>query len=273
MFKNILVPQDGSKHSKSALDYSIQLAKRFHANLLGLHVVDVVALEGPFLHDLSGSLGFEPLLNFSTRMREVLDERGREILKEFMEICGREGVKGETFLDFGVVATEICERAKTSDLVVMGRRGVNARFEYGLLGSATEGVIRRSPKPVMVVPDEFSVMKNPLLAYDGSISAGRAMHSAAEFVKGLELPLTVLTVSRAEVLKEAEDYLKPYELEIKGVFLKGEGATEIVRYYEENNHDLLFIGASHHSRIVERVLGSTTEYVMRNVGGPVFVER
>ena len=38
-------------------------------------------------------------------------------------------------------------------------------------------------------------------------------------------------------------------------------------------HDLLFIGAYGHSRIVEMVLGSTTEYVLRNAPCPVFLSR
>ncbi|MBI5286496.1 MAG: universal stress protein [Deltaproteobacteria bacterium] len=277
MFKNILVPLDGSKHSRTALDYSIQLAKRFNANLIGLHVVDVVALEGPFLHDLSGSLGFEPFLNFSSRMREILEEKGQGILKEFSDVCQREGVKGEVFLDFGVVTTEVAERAKVADLVVMGRRGINVQFEYGLLGSTAEGVIRRSPKPVMIVPEEYQEIKNPLLAYDGGFHASRAMHSAAEFVMGLELLLTVLTVSKdggEKIIKEAEDYLKPYQLQARFILLKGDTPHEIVKYYyNEHNHDLLFMGVSSHSRIYEMVLGSTTEYVMRNVRGAVWVER
>ena len=37
--------------------------------------------------------------------------------------------------------------------------------------------------------------------------------------------------------------------------------------------DLLFIGAYGHSRIIEMVLGSTTEYVLRNSSCPVFLNR
>jgi len=33
------------------------------------------------------------------------------------------------------------------------------------------------------------------------------------------------------------------------------------------------MGVTHHSRIAQMVLGSTTEHVMRRVGGPFFLER
>lgn len=277
MIKKILVPQDGSAYGRSALDWSLWLSKKLGADLVGLHVVDIVALEGPFLHDISGSLGFEPFLNFSTRMREVLEEKGTAILKAFEETCEKAGVDKEIQMSVGVVAGEICEKAKVADLVVMGRRGLNAKFEYELQGSTTEAVLRKSPKPVLVVPETFTEPRNPLLAYDGSPNASRAMHSAAELSKTLGLPLTVLTVSASEgetaLLKDAEDYLKPYGINARFVALTGDPPTSIERYYRENNHDLLFMGASHHSRIFEMVLGSTTEFVMRSVNGPFFLER
>lgn len=277
MIKKILVPQDGSEYGKSALDWSLWLARKFGAELIGLHVVDIVALEGPFLHDISGSLGFEPFLNFSTKMREVLEDRGKSILKSFDEACTKAGVNKGTELSVGIVPGEICEKAKMADLVVMGRRGVNARFEYELQGSTTESVLRKSPKPVLVVPESFTEPKNPLLAYDGSPNASRAMHSAAEWAKTLGLPLTVLTVSvsgeEKSLLKDVEDYLKPYGIKASFVNLAGDPPTTIEKYYRENRHDLLFMGTSHHSRIFEMVLGSTTEFVMRSVTGPFFLER
>ena len=277
MFKNILIPQDGSKHSRAALAYGTWLARKCDAKVIGLYVVDVVAMEGPFLHDLSGSLGFEPFLNFSTKMRDILESKGQGILKEFTENCQREGVVYDSVQDFGIVANTICEKAKLADMVIMGRRGINIQFEYGLLGSTTEGVIRKCSKPVLIVSDEYKEVTKPLLAYDGSFTSSRAMHSAAEFVNTLKLPLTVITVSKdgngEALLNDAREYFKPYDIQPQFVLLKGHAPQEIVKYYKEHDHDILFMGITSHSRIVEMVLGSTTEYVMRSVNGPVFLER
>jgi nucleotide-binding universal stress UspA family protein len=277
MIKNILVAEDGSPYGKAALDYSIWLAKKFGAGIKGIHVIDVVSLEGPFLHDISGSLGFEPYLNFSTKMREALESRGKMILSSFEETCKENNTACTTEMAFGIVASEICERAKVADLVVLGRRGVNAKFEYGLLGSTTESVLRRSPKPVLIVPEKFAEPKNPLLAYDGSQNASKAMQSAAEWAKTLGLVLTVLTVSSTgdeeHLLVQARQYLKPYGIEARFVSQKGDAPLVIEAFYRDHGHDLLFMGTSHHSRLVEMVLGSTTEHVMRTVAGPFFLER
>lgn len=277
MIKKILVPQDGSPNARAALDYALWLAGRFGAGLTGLHVVDIVSLEGPFLHDLSGSIGFEPFLNFSSKMRETLDARGATILSAFDMACEGTSVPRSTQLAYGIVAREICEKAQLADLVVIGRRGINERFEYGLLGSTTESVIRKSPKPVLIVPPVFKEPKRPLLAFDGSPNSCKAMHSAAEWAKALDLELAVVVVSQMDeedaLLADAREYLDQYAVKASYTHVKDESPVGIERFYKENGHDLIFMGVSHHSKIVEMVLGSTAEHVMRNVDGPLLLER
>ena len=180
MIKSILVALDGSQHADSALEHALWLARRLQARLIGLHVLDIVSIEGSFLHDVSGSLGFEPYLDFSSKMREALQERGRVLLDAFIARCETEGIAHDTALPMGIVANEICDQARTADLVVVGHRGVNEQFSTGLLGSTTESVTRKSPKPVLVTPLQFREIGRPLLAYDGSQRASAALHAAAE---------------------------------------------------------------------------------------------
>jgi len=216
-------------------------------------------------------------MNFSSKMREVLEARGEEVLADFNEACKAAKVECESSVAFGIVPNEICEKANVADLVVMGRRGINVKFEHGLLGSTTENVIRKSSKPVFVAPRKFSKPKKPLLAYDGSASASKAMHTAAEWAKTLDLPLTVVTVGEASdvdaLLKEADDYLKPYAIKTSFVRLEDDPAAAIEVYCEDKGHDLVFMGTSHHSKIVSMVLGSTTEHIIRLLPGPFLVAR
>jgi nucleotide-binding universal stress UspA family protein len=93
MIKNILIPLDGSEHSKAALDYAVWLARGFDGMLMGQHVIDTVSLEGTFFHDVSGSLGFEPYLDLSTKMREIFDDRGKLVLENFREICAAKKIR------------------------------------------------------------------------------------------------------------------------------------------------------------------------------------
>lgn len=280
MIKSILVALDGSEHSHAASRYAVWLAERMQATVRGLHVVDVVSIEGSgsFLHDVSGSLGFEPYLDFSSKMREVLHERGRILLDGFLAQCGEHGVRADVQLGSGIVANEICEYARTSDLVVVGHRGVNERFSTGLLGGTTESVTRKCPKPVLAVPTDFRPITHPLLAYDGSERASAAMHQAAELASAMKLPLTVLhagkdDVTTARTLDEARRYLDSYDLAVECIARTGHANEAIVEVMTGTDHDLLVIGAYGHGRIIEMVLGSTTEYVLRNTSAPVFLCR
>jgi nucleotide-binding universal stress UspA family protein len=279
MIKSILVALDGSEHADAALRHALSLATRLRATLIGLHVIDIVSIEGSFLHDISGSLGFEPYLDFSAKMREALRERGHMLLEAFTRRCAESSVPSETVLAVGIVANEICDQARTADLVVIGHRGVNEQFSTGLLGSTAESVTRKSPKPVFVSSMVFQEITRPLLAYDGSQRASAVMHAAAELASALALPLTVLHVARdespngAKVLDEARRYLQSYGLTLTFETIHGQPHQRIVEFMKERGHDLLFIGAYGHSRIIEMVLGSTTEYVLRNSPGPVFLAR
>lgn len=278
MIKNILVPLDGSEHSKAALEYGLWLAQKFNGALFGQHVIDTVSVEGTYFHDISGSLGFEPYLDFATRMREVLEERGKVILEEFSRRCRERGLRHEEFLDMGIVPNEICERSKMADLVVLGHRGINEEFSTGLLGGTAESVTRKCPRPILVSTKRFKEIERPLLAYDGSHRASAAMESAAELCTQLKLPLTVLYVPREEkmgekVLQEARSYLGPYGIEARYELARGYPEQKIIDYLVNLNYDLLFIGAYGHRRIIEMVLGSTTEYVLRKSPCPVFLNR
>ena len=278
MIKSIVVGVDGSDHSRSALQYATWLAGRFDATVTGLHIVDIVSIEGSFFHDISGSLGFEPYLDFTSKMREALQERGTTLLEEFTKTCRAEGVRSETALRIGIVPSEICERAREADLVVLGSRGANQRFTTGLLGGVTESVTRQCSKPVLVTPLDFEPPRSPLLAYDGSQRASAAMHVAAEVCSGLELPLAVLTVCRdadegERVLDQARRYLSSYALATTTHVVDGHAYEKIPSEIARHGYDLVFMGSHGHGRVLEFVLGSTTEYVLRNVPCPVFLNR
>jgi nucleotide-binding universal stress UspA family protein len=278
VIKTMLVALDGSEQARAAAVGAIWLAKRLDATLVGLHVIDIVSIEGSFFHDISGSLGFEPYLDFSSKMQEALETRGKIILEDFASECSRQGLRAETGLATGIVANQICSRARTADLVVMGHRGVNARFSTGLLGSTAEGVTRKSPRPVLVTPGPLREVRRPLLAYDGSDRASAALHAAAEFCRSLELPLAVIHFNRdratgESVLAEATHYLAAYNLQVTCTILSDPPHQGIVEALRRDGNDLLFIGAFGHSRIVEMVLGSTTEFVLRNSPVPVFLSR
>ncbi len=278
MIKHILVSVDGSENSDTALTYAAYLAKKLNAALHIQHVIDVVFLENPFLHDLSGAMGFEPFVDFSGKVSSILRQRGKDILAEAEATCAKAGMACTTYLDTGIVTKEICEREKLVDLVIIGQRGVNSQFDRKILGSTTEGLTRRLTKPLFISPAQFHEINHVLLAYDDSNGAKKAMEFAAGFCKDMNIPLTIVTVNKDEkvsltILNSVTSYINPYGISADTQKKTGSTETVLKSMMDSGPYDLLVMGAHGHSRIVEMVLGSTTEYVIRNTSKPVIVTK
>ncbi len=277
MFKVILAPVDGSSYSKTMVDYVDFFHKHWTSEVMVQHVIDVIALEGPFFHDLSGAISMEPLVNFTGEMKKLLEEQGKLILKGFCEKMEERQIPCTTFLDSGIVSNEIVERAKLADLIIMGKRGIHSQYGKDKIGSTAEGVLRKTPTSVMLIPDKFIEVKKPLLAYDGSKVAKRAMELAGHFAEKLGLSLSIVTVassSKAEKLQnEVELYFKPFQINVDFIKLEGSPHHEIEQLVRKEGYDLLIMGAVGHHFLIEMIVGSTAMYLLRNLEIPFLLCR
>ncbi|MBL7686378.1 MAG: universal stress protein, partial [Deltaproteobacteria bacterium] len=205
MYKNILVCLDGSPQDQYVSQSAFWMAERLGATLHAFHVIDQLALEGPLLYDISGSLSFGPQMNFLEETRKVMQARAEIILSDFQKACEERHIPFKTHIEESVVHHAIVERSDLHDLTLLGRRGLNYKLDKDLMGSTTDRVIRRIQSPVMVVTHDFTDIHSPLLAFDGSHNAREAMISAVRLLSDLKLPLTVLYVGSNE--EEAKEVL------------------------------------------------------------------
>jgi len=278
MIKSILIPTDGSPNSDLALSYGLYCAGLFQAEITGLHVIDVRALEGPFLSDISGSLGFSPYQNYLPKFQEILEQRGDLILEEFKRRCAEKALTPKLHKQIGIIANIIVEEARKVDLVVIAQRGEHEKWSSGLMGSTSESVVRKSPRPVLVTPGTFRPFSRVLLAYDGGIESNKALKTACELFSEPPFSLSAVSVTadeeRAEALRsEIEEYARPHGLTIPCAGLTGATGKEILSYAEANGFDLIMMGAFGHSRLHELILGGTTAYIIRRASIPVLLNR
>ena len=145
MYKQILVPVDGSDTSNHALAEAIKLAKDQQAALRLIHVVDettvYMMVETPY-----------PIADYL----KVMHEAGQKVLSICAAKAQEAGIKADTKLVvIESLAQRICdainEEAKSwsADLIVIGTHGRRG-FNHLLLGSVAEGVIRLATKPVLI---------------------------------------------------------------------------------------------------------------------------
>lgn len=278
MYKTILVCLDGSEQDQVVIDAGLWVAEHLKASLHGLHILDIIALESPLLYDISGSLSITPQMNFVEENRKIMRQRGETILDSFKIKCEAKGVACKAFLEEGVVHQVITDKAQTHDLTILGRRGLNYKLDRDLMGSTADRVVRKTQSPLLVLTHDFTPLRSPLLAYDGSEASREVMVSCVRLISELKLPLTVLNVnSDAEegkrILKEAQNYLDAYPIPVKYDCIPGKAHQAVPEYAKRNGHDLVALGAHGHIGIVELLLGSTTEYVLWQGAAHAFVDR
>ncbi len=143
MYKNILLPVDGSDASTHAAEEGFKLASALGSSITLLFVVDISVISIPDAE--SGIANIEMI-------RKNFKEQGDKLLGSLTASAREKGVKVETRMAEGDVHEEIIRAAeeKKVDLIIMGthgRRGLNRL----LLGSVAESVTRRANCPVLLI--------------------------------------------------------------------------------------------------------------------------
>jgi len=142
MYKNILIPLDGSKLAESALVHGESLALSFGARLHLLRVVRPPALTGR---------EFDGPERFQVEMDMFRDE-AEEYLKGIQGTFREKKIAAEIHVGYGPVVGEIISIAESrnADLVIIashGRSGLSRVF----FGSVASGVLNRIERPLMVI--------------------------------------------------------------------------------------------------------------------------
>jgi len=145
MFKNILIPTDGSKFSEKVDKDGVALAKLFNAKITGVHVTQRV-----FILPMEDFAAYDA--EVLKRIEEDARKAGKRYLKHLETAARAGGVTYESVLVDEKPAWEgIMEAAQKHhcDLIMMaahGRSGIKAL----VLGSETHKVLTHSKIPVLV---------------------------------------------------------------------------------------------------------------------------
>ena len=147
MIKKILVAIDGSNLAYESLDYALDLARKYSAEVMVLTVIQM-----PSDSVLEQGTAFTPISSQS--YREKLENYHKEILSEAAKNAKKSSpqIHFTTKLVEGRPADKIVETAKleSCDLIVMGSRGLGGIKEF-FLGSVSDRVADEAPCPVLII--------------------------------------------------------------------------------------------------------------------------
>ena len=155
IFQKILVPLDGSEHSRRALESAIQIAKSFNSKLmlLTVHHVTITPITSPELTIQAPVIVPDAsAAEMTERAIEAAHNYDKKILAEAEAKVRSEKVEVETELIDGNAVEEIVRKAEEGkfDLIVMGARGLST-IKKLFIGSVSDGVIKKAPCPVLIV--------------------------------------------------------------------------------------------------------------------------
>ena len=152
----ILYATDLSENARYAFGYAATLANKFDAKITLLHVLDGV---NPGIEEqIIGYLGKEKWQQISNDNEKQFVEKIKARISDFCNQMALHFKECPFLVDQikvsrGEPVEEILEHsnAKNCDIIVMGTHGTGL-FSGKLMGSTARRVLRRSEKPVMVIP-------------------------------------------------------------------------------------------------------------------------
>lgn len=286
MYKNILLPVDGSEHAAEIVHHAAELAQWTKATIEVLFVADTTQ---------------DSVTVVEANLVDTLVQEGEDIVADVANTLKSLGVDYGTDVVQGSPAPTIVDYAERydHDLIVLPTHGRTGLSRY-LLGSITEKVVRLSDVPVLTArmrSDEQLTFpyENILIPTDGSAgSKGAARHGLA-LAATLDATVHVLSVvadtslgpdvrsvlSEAELEQPATDAVadvvteaEEYELVDVQTHVEHGSPAEVIRESIETNDIHAVVMGTSGRRGVDRILlGSVAEKTVRSAPVPVITVR
>lgn len=303
MYRNIVVPLDGSPFAECALPPALSIARRAGA---ALQVVR--AHVPPTSFQVSAEVPPQQTLETSIRESERAYLEG---VVERITATAPSVTVSSTMMD-GPAADAIHNRAIAvpADLVVMATHG-RGSFSRFWLGSVADALIRRLPTPILLVrpqqttPDltRDELLKHILIPLDGSEIAEQVLEPAATLGMLMQADYRLLRVvdplgsagtdasgysisglvpeGGERLKKEAEDYLERVAVRLRRqslsvltrVVVSCQAAEAILAEAEKSPTDLIALETHGRGGLARVLLGSVADKVVRGSSTPVLVHR
>lgn len=272
-FRDILLCVDPVRPGSELIENAVRFARKQEANLTGLYPLELFEFPGY----VQAQLPKEVLENYHGIRAQDADRAEAA----FREACTSAGIHWDWRCVEGERAQSVIENGRLSDLVLLagGQNGGTAPT-----GESSSRIMLECGRPVLLLPPTpipEDTGSRILLAWNGRREAVRAVHDSlpllesADWVKVVmvnpdtgaadygELPGSELCrhLARHGVKAEAKEVLASG---------KSDGAA-LLELADEENANLVVMGAYGHARWRELVVGGVTDHVLRHAKLPIFL--
>ncbi|MFN1835194.1 universal stress protein [Balneola sp. MJW-20] len=232
LFKKILVPTDFSPNSEAGLNYALEMAAEFNAEILLFNVMRI-----PY--------GFASQVeDYKTNMQEYAHTWMEEKISQIRKTNKYSKLKIDYAMSFGHVVSEMIRKSNEfgADLIILTSKGGAEGHKY--LGSVVSDLMQFSEVPVISVPYDISEIEwnDLVLATDynsGDIDAVKFLSDLATHFKST---MHIVHVDEEQELQneimflgfeqKVKDTLGNFELSFEDIY--GDDFIEGIGQYLEN---------------------------------------
>ena len=213
---------------------------------------------------------------------EAAEETVAPIRTEFYNRVNAAGVQANFGVEFGSIARQVVALAAYSDLIMLALNRPPGLSILERLASGVQTILKRTPRPIMVVPTMASPLRHALLAYDGSPKAEEALFVATYLASRWQTQLSVVTVSSdgngkldaaKRIQSRAKTYLGLAGVEADYLLPVGPAAQTLLETAESQTVDFMIMGGFGMSSMKSLVLGSTLNRVLLEYKQPILICR
>ena len=250
LIQDILVPIDGEQGGWLAIQQAIQIAERENAAIHAIHVTNQESneIDAESLHTT-----YDQLFNHSSLTHDLVITQGN-------------------------IADSICSRSRYIDLVVLNLRFPPGPLPLDRLTSGFHELVQKCPRPILAIPQKTSPLTKALLAYAAGPKSNEALFMASYLAQKWNIGLTVLSVEdnrnqakrNLAIVKKHLTYRK-----IQAQYIEGTApvASTVLTTAEKHSCDFIIIGGYGYNPLIEIMLGSVVDEILRNTNIPLLICR
>src|SRR6267378_608001 len=273
-YKTILVHCDVGRGTAVRLEIAFDLAQRFEAHVIGLHVRQ--AFQAPAFTDAG------PAMDSLYKTYETTVKADEAIATAaFREAAGSKGVSREWRVTDGYVDEILRAEARTADLVIVGQAEPDSP-PTATPADLAEDVAMAGECPVLIVP-HIGVAKPPgktvMLCWNTSREAKRAATGALPLLAMADKTIVLIIdpkpgVGNEEPGADVASWLARHGVKVT---VQRDSAADsdvggvILSRAADHDIDLIVMGIYGHSRMRERVLGGASRTLLASMTVPLLV--
>lgn len=268
--QRIAVPTDFSDSAGVALEYAVELAKNFKANLTLIHVLEEGAYAGIFAPS-------------NKTEYEEKEHAQAQLQKEANRLEKEHGINVSQEIRSGRIYDQIILAAQEADadIIVMGTHGVAGWAEF-FVGSNAFRVVTQSPCPVLTIQGHAQKQgfKNIVLPLDRTPETRQKVRYATTLAKKYNSTIHIASLliddseeirfDFAKKVKQITDYLDSEGIPHEENILTGDNlATMTMNYAESKKGDLIVMMTEQEYNLTGFLMGPYAQQIVNHCKIPV----